>query len=80
MIECHGELQPFLTDYFIEKIEREAHNKDGNVHTAKYTDELRKIVGLLNHIAIKKRPDILFPVSHLATKIVDARSTDIIFS
>ena len=34
--------------------------------------ELRKIIGLLNHIAIHTRPDILFAVSRLSTNIMNA--------
>ena len=35
-------------------------------------NELRKIIGLLNHIAIHTRPDILFAVSRLSTNIMNA--------
>ena len=33
---------------------------------------MRKIIGLLNHIAIHTRPDILFAVSRLSTNIMNA--------
>ena len=33
---------------------------------------MRQIIGWLNHLAIHTRPDILFAVSNLATKIMDA--------
>ena len=35
-------------------------------------NELRQIIGLLNHLAIHTRPDIMFPVTYLATRIKSA--------
>ena len=35
-------------------------------------DELRQIISILNHLAIHTRPDIMFPVTYLATGIKSA--------
>ena len=40
-------------------------------------EKLRQIIGLLNHLAIHTRPDILFSVTYLATRITTAKENDI---
>ena len=40
-------------------------------------EKLRQIIGLLNHLAIHTRPEILFSVTYLATRITTAKENDI---
>ena len=40
-------------------------------------NKLRQIIGLLNHLAIHTRPDIMYSVSYLATRITSANENDI---
>ena len=39
--------------------------------------KLRQLIGLLNHLAIHTRPDIMYSVSHLATRITSANENNI---
>ena len=52
-------------------------NETNSTHTPLLSDKLRSIVGLLNHAAIHTRPDILFSVSLLATRVTEATQSDI---
>ena len=53
-----------------DELEAKATGGDENFYDNQH--RMRQIIGLLNHIAIHTRPDILFAVSNLATKIMDA--------
>jgi hypothetical protein len=46
-------------------------------HSDTYTNQLRHIIGLLSHAALKTRPDIMYAVSELATKVTTATLQDI---
>ena len=55
---------------YYEELVARATGSDDNVSDNQH--RMRQIIGLLNHLAIHTRPDILFAVSSLATKIMDA--------
>ena len=72
MEDSPTEIVPFLT-----KHQQEQQLTIDDIHTDECTIKLRKILGLLNHLAIHTRPDILFCVADLQTKVVTATENHI---
>ena len=79
MTNCKPEKSPISAKYInIINNKINSNNENSNINIlkidTKFQDiqqELRKILGFLNHISIHTRPDILFPVTQLATQITN---------
>ena len=77
MQDCPTENKPTPSEYHLVKIIKTNKANQTHLHTEAATAELRKILGLVNHAAVHTRPDILYPVSELAVKVVDATNIEV---
>ena len=68
---CTGEDLPFISEY------NNSQDITSHTHTETATNELRTILGLLNHAAVHTRPDIMFQTAFLATRVTNATINDI---